>query len=223
MTPRFAVVLLVATTVSCAAAGCRDSAPAWATRQAAWPAPIQSPKPWRPTTPNPKGYPMVEMETSKGTVRITLWPDKAPETVRNFLSYVDDGHYDGTIFHRVIPNFMIQGGGFTPDMAQKPTKAPIKNEAKAEVANALATLAMARTNVVDSATAQFFINVKDNAFLNHRDETDQGFGYCVFGEVTEGWDVVEQIKNVPTATKGGYENVPVEPVMIKRMTRMQTQ
>ena len=163
--------------------------------------------------------PVVVMETSEGTVTIELWPEKAPITVKNFLTYVDEKSYDGTIFHRVIPNFMIQGGGFTPEMKQKPTHAPIKNEAKADVQNKRGTLAMARTGVVDSATAQFFINVVDNDFLNHRDETPRGFGYCVFGKVTEGLDVVDKIRKVKTTTRGPYENVPVEPVLIKSMRR----
>ncbi|HUW58798.1 MAG TPA: peptidylprolyl isomerase [Planctomycetota bacterium] len=163
--------------------------------------------------------PVVVMETSEGTVTIELWPEKAPITVKNFLTYVDEKSYDGTIFHRVIPNFMIQGGGFTPEMKQKPTHAPIKNEAKADVQNKRGTLAMARTGVVDSATAQFFINVVDNDFLNHRDETPRGFGYCVFGKVTSGMDVVDKIRKVKTTTRGPYENVPVEPVLIKSMRR----
>jgi cyclophilin family peptidyl-prolyl cis-trans isomerase len=162
---------------------------------------------------------VVVMETSEGTVKIELWPDKAPITVKNFLSYVDEKFYDGTIFHRVIENFMIQGGGFTPDMKQKATHAPIKNEAKADVANDRGTLAMARTGVVDSATAQFFVNVQDNAFLNHRDETPRGFGYCVFGKVTGGMDIVDKIRKVETKTVGGYENVPATPVLIKSIRK----
>jgi len=162
---------------------------------------------------------VVVMETSEGTVNIELWPDKAPVTVKNFLSYVDEKFYDGTIFHRVIGNFMIQGGGFTPEMKQKPTHAPIKNEAKADVRNDRWTLAMARTGVVDSATAQFFINVRDNVNLNHRDETRDGFGYCVFGKVTQGMDVVDKIRKVETKTVGGFENVPVTPVVIKSIRR----
>ncbi len=162
--------------------------------------------------------PMVVMSTSMGDVKIELFEDKAPETVKNFLGYVNDKFYDGTIFHRVIPNFMIQGGGFDKDMTQKQTKAPIKNEAGNGLKNDTGTLAMARTNVVDSATAQFFINVKDNAFLNHRDETVPGFGYAVFGKVVDGMDVVHKIEHVQTSNKGMYENVPVEPVVIKSIT-----
>jgi cyclophilin family peptidyl-prolyl cis-trans isomerase len=159
--------------------------------------------------------PVVLMETSMGNVRIELYKDKAPITVNNFLSYVNDKFYDGTVFHRVIPDFMIQGGGFEKGMQEKPTKAPIKNEAGNGLKNDTGTMAMARTGVVDSATAQFFINVKDNAFLNHRDETPAGFGYAVFGKVLDGMDVVHKIEHVQTTTKGPFQNVPVEPVIIK--------
>jgi peptidyl-prolyl cis-trans isomerase B (cyclophilin B) len=162
--------------------------------------------------------PMVLMSTSMGDVKIELDAEKAPITVQNFLAYVNDKFYDGTVFHRVIPNFMIQGGGFDAAMQQKPTKAAIKNEAGNGLKNTTGTLAMARTNVVDSATAQFFINVKDNAFLDHKNETPAGFGYAVFGKVVAGMDVVRKIEQVQTATKGGHENVPVEPVVIKSIT-----
>jgi len=162
--------------------------------------------------------PMVLMSTSLGDVKIELDAEKAPVTVQNFLAYVNDKFFDGTVFHRVIPNFMIQGGGFDAAMQQKPTKAPIKNEAGNGLKNLTGTLAMARTNVVDSATAQFFINVKDNAFLDHKNETPAGFGYAVFGKVVDGMDVVRKIEQVQTATKGGHENVPVEPVVIKSIT-----
>lgn len=162
--------------------------------------------------------PMVLMSTSMGDIKIELYEDKAPVTVKNFLGYVNDKFYDGTIFHRVIPNFMIQGGGFDKDMKEKPTKAPIKNEAANGLKNDTGTVAMARTGVVDSATAQFFISVKDNEFLNHRDETPQGFGYAVFGKVVEGMDVVRKIEHVQTATKGMYRDVPAEPVVIKSIT-----
>ena len=162
--------------------------------------------------------PMVLMSTSLGDVKIELDAEKAPVSVQNFLAYVNDKFYDGTVFHRVIPNFMIQGGGFDAAMQQKPTKAPIKNEAGNGLKNVTGTLAMARTNVVDSATAQFFINVKDNAFLDHKNETPAGFGYAVFGKVVAGMDVVRKIEQVQTATKGGHENVPVEPVVIKSIT-----
>lgn len=158
---------------------------------------------------------MVLMKTSLGDIKIELDEAKAPISVKNFLAYVEDGHYDGTIFHRVIPNFMIQGGGFDKEMTQKPTKPPIKNEAGNGLKNEVGTIAMARTNVVDSATAQFFINVKDNAFLNHTSESSQGFGYAVFGRVVEGMDVVNKIVAVPTGTKNGHGDVPSTPVLIE--------
>jgi cyclophilin family peptidyl-prolyl cis-trans isomerase len=167
-----------------------------------------------PTASTSKG-PIVVIKTSMGEVKVELASDKAPISVKNFLEYVDAKHYDGTIFHRVIPQFMIQGGGFTPDMQQKPTKAPIKNEAGNGLKNTTGTIAMARTGVVDSATAQFFINLKDNAFLDHRDETPAGFGYAVFGKVVSGMDVVKKIEAVPTSTKGSHENVPTTPVLIE--------
>jgi cyclophilin family peptidyl-prolyl cis-trans isomerase len=166
----------------------------------------------KPENPND---PVVLMSTSAGDVKIELFKDKAPATVANFLSYVNDKFYDGTVFHRVIPRFMIQGGGFTPDMKQKPTKASIKNEAGNGLKNQFGTLAMARTSDVNSATAQFFINTKDNDFLDHKDDSIQGFGYCVFGKVIEGSKVVQKIEAVETDTKGMYEDVPVEPVVIR--------
>jgi len=172
--------------------------------------------------PKPAGNPVVLMKTSMGDIKIELWPDKAPITVKNFLTYTDEKFYDGTIFHRVIENFMIQGGGFTPDMRQKKTHGPIKNEAKADVKNLRGTLAMARTGVIDSATAQFFINVVDNAFLNHRDETVDGFGYCVFGKVIEGMDVVDKIRKVETGAVGPFrENAPLKNVLIQSVTRVE--
>src|SRR5437870_1375744 len=162
--------------------------------------------------------PMVLISTSMGDIKVELYPDKAPETVKNFLSYANDKFYDGTIFHRVIANFMIQGGGMDKDMKQKATKAPIKNEAGNGLKNDTGTIAMARTNVVDSATAQFFINVKDNDFLNHRDETAAGFGYAVFGKVVSGMDVVHKIEHVQTTNKGGQQDVPADTVIIKSVT-----
>jgi len=159
--------------------------------------------------------PVVLMNTSLGQIKIELWADKAPETVKNFLQYVDEGFYNGTIFHRVIDAFMIQGGGFTPDMKQKSTHAPIKNEAAAELKNDRGTIAMARTMVVDSATAQFFINVVDNVPLNHRDDSPSGFGYAVFGRVIDGMDVVDKIKSVATTNSGPFQNVPAKPVLIE--------
>lgn len=163
--------------------------------------------------------PVVVMKTSEGPIRIELWADKAPATVGNFLQYVDEGFYNGTIFHRVIENFMIQGGGFTPDMKQKQTKAPVKNEATRDLKNNRGTIAMARTNIVDSATAQFFINVKDNDSLNHRDDTQAGFGYAVFGKVIDGMDVVDKIKKVQTRTYGPFQDVPAAPVLIESVVR----
>ncbi len=163
--------------------------------------------------------PVVVMKTSEGVIRIELWPGKAPATVKNFLQYVDEGFYNGTIFHRVMDGFMIQGGGFTPEMTQKPAHAAVKNEASADLKNDLGTVAMARTNVVDSATAQFFINVADNSFLNHRDNSPSGFGYAVFGKVVGGMDVVNKIKAVSTANSGQFQNVPVKPVIIESIAR----
>lgn len=171
-------------------------------------------------SPAPAGKnPVIEIETSLGTIQAELWPDKAPLTVESILKYVDSGFYDGTIFHRVMPNFMIQGGGFDAQMKQKATKAPVKNEARTDVPNERGTLAMARTNQVDSATAQFFINHAKNDFLNHKDDTPRGFGYCVFGKVTDGMDVVDKIAQVRTQTVGMNENVPVEAVKILSIKR----
>lgn len=165
--------------------------------------------------------PVVLMETSLGNVKIELDQAKAPISVKNFLSYVDDKFYDGTIFHRVISSFMIQGGGFTADMQQKPTKAQIKNEAGNGLSNKRGTLAMARTNVVDSASSQFFVNVVDNDFLDHRDNSSQGFGYAVFGKVVEGMEVVDKIKSVKTGSKMGFQDVPMDAVVIKSIKRVQ--
>ena len=163
--------------------------------------------------------PIVVMETSEGTIKIELWADKAPGTVANFLRYVDDGFYNGTIFHRVIPDFMIQGGGLTPDMKQKKTRDPIKNEADPEFKNERGTLAMARTGLIHSATSQFFINVVDNPFLNQKNKTPAGFGYAVFGKVIEGMDVADRIKDVKTISFGQHENVPASPVLITTVKR----
>jgi peptidyl-prolyl cis-trans isomerase B (cyclophilin B) len=158
--------------------------------------------------------PVVVMDTSMGKIKIELYRDKAPVTVKNFLSYVDDKFYDGTIFHRVISNFMIQGGGFEPGMTQKKTKDPIQNESSNGVSNKRGTIAMARTNDPNSATAQFYINVVDNAGLDKANAQD-GVGYCVFGKVTEGMDIVDKIKEVKTGRKGGHRDVPLEDVTIK--------
>jgi peptidyl-prolyl cis-trans isomerase A (cyclophilin A) len=159
----------------------------------------------------------VKLATTMGDIVLELDAAKAPKTVENFVQYVKAGHYDGTVFHRVIPNFMVQGGGFTPDMAQKPTRAPIPLESRNGLSNARGTVAMARTMVPDSATAQFFINVVDNTFLDQPNARD-GEGYAVFGKVVAGMDVVDKIKAVPTANKGGHQNVPVQPVVITKAT-----
>lgn len=161
--------------------------------------------------PNPE----VVITTNYGTITLRLYRDKAPVTVENFLTYAAEGHYDGTIFHRVIPNFMIQGGGFDTDMNQKRTRDPIKNEADNGLSNKRGTLAMARTSVVDSATAQFFINLRDNSFLDHG---TRDFGYAVFGEVTDGMDVVDTIAGVQTGNHQGHQDVPVEAVVITGVT-----
>jgi peptidyl-prolyl cis-trans isomerase A (cyclophilin A) len=166
------------------------------------------------------GNPVVVLTTSKGAIEVELYPEKAPKTVENFLAYVDAGFYDGTVFHRVIKDFMIQGGGFGADHQQKPTREPIKNEADNGLANDRGTIAMARTGIVDSATAQFFINHASNAFLNHRNATPQGYGYAVFGKVTSGMDVVDAIATSPTTNKGGaFVNAPVEEVVIQTVRR----
>lgn len=165
--------------------------------------------------------PVVLIETSLGNIKIELYPDKAPVTVKNFLDYVNAGFYNGTIFHRVINNFMIQGGGFTEDLHQKPTKPPIKNEATNGLKNKRGTIAMARTMIIDSATSQFFINQKDNSFLDHRDNSMQGFGYAVFGQVIEGMDVVDKIASTHTGVRKGFQDVPLTPVVIKSIKQIQ--
>ena len=157
---------------------------------------------------------MVELQTSRGNIRIELDTERAPKTCENFLAYVRSGHFDGTIFHRVIDGFMIQGGGFEPGMKQKPTQAPIENEANNGLKNERYTVAMARTGDPHSATAQFFINVADNAFLNHTAPTPQGWGYAVFGKVVDGQDVVDAIKGVKTGRKGFHDDVPQDDVVI---------
>ena len=159
----------------------------------------------------------VTMETSMGTITLELDDAKAPETVANFVQYAKDGHYDGTVFHRVIDGFMIQGGGFTKDMNQKETREPIRNEAMNGLRNLRGTIAMARTMVVDSATSQFFINLVDNSFLDFQNPTPQGFGYAVFGKVVDGMDVVDQIAKVKTGFSGPHQNVPEEAIVIKKV------
>ena len=163
--------------------------------------------------------PKVVMKTSKGDITLELYPEKAPITVKNFLDYVDAKFYDGLIFHRVIKGFMIQGGGLTPDFATRPARAPIKNEAGNGLKNDRGTIAMARTAEVDSATCQFFINHANNDFLNHTSNTPEGFGYCVFGKVTSGLDVVDSIATTPTMTTHGMKDVPRETVTIISIRR----
>ncbi|HLW04623.1 MAG TPA: peptidylprolyl isomerase [Azoarcus sp.] len=158
-----------------------------------------------------------KLHTNHGVITLELDAEKAPATVENFLTYAKNGHYDGTIFHRVIDGFMIQGGGFEPGMKQKPTGEPIQNEATNGLKNEVGTVAMARTQAPHSATAQFFINIADNAFLNHRSPDMQGWGYCVFGRVTEGMEVVDKIKAVPTGSSGFHQDVPLEEVVIERV------
>ena len=157
---------------------------------------------------------MIKLTTSAGEITLEMFADKAPKTVENFEQYVRDGFYDGTIFHRVINNFMIQGGGFEPGMTQKKTGAPIENEANNGVGNETGTIAMARTSDPHSATAQFFINVKDNEFLNHTAPTSSGWGYCVFGKVVDGMDVVNEIKTAETTFRSGHQDVPAEDIVI---------
>src|SRR5690554_6032415 len=159
---------------------------------------------------------MIKLHTNHGVITLQLFADKAPETVANFIQYVKDGQYDNTIFHRVISNFMIQGGGFDADMNQKDTRAPIKNEADNGISNKKGTVAMARTMDPHSASSQFFINVQDNDFLDHTAPTTQGWGYAVFAEVTSGMDVVEAIKGVATTSKNGHQDVPREAVIIEK-------
>lgn len=158
---------------------------------------------------------MITLNTNKGAVIIELNEEKAPATCENFLAYVSSCHYDGTIFHRVIPGFMVQGGGFTAEMQQKSVRAPIANEADNGLPNDTGTLAMARTSDPHSATAQFFINVNDNTFLNHTEKSPNGWGYCVFGKVIEGMDVVMEMSMVPTANHGGHGDVPVDALVIE--------
>jgi peptidyl-prolyl cis-trans isomerase B (cyclophilin B) len=181
--------------------------------------PKSSPHPAKTTkSAVPAGNPRVALDTTKGRIVIELYADKAPKTVKSFLDYVKAGFYNGTIFHRVIPGFMVQGGGFTPDMTEKPTRPPIPNEADNGLQNQRGTLAMARTSDPNSAASEFFINVANNTPLNFRGKTPDGWGYAVFGNVVEGMDVVDAIVQVPTTTKGPYENVPVQPVVIQKAT-----
>ena len=164
---------------------------------------------------NGAGNPRVALKTSQGEIVVELMPDKAPATVKNFLGYVDSGFYDGTLFHRVIKGFMIQGGGLTSGMEHKHTRSPIVNEADNGLKNKRGTIAMARTRDPHSATSQFFINLEDNSFLDFKSKTPKGWGYAVFGRVVQGMEVVDRIGAVPTGTAGGYRDVPVEPVLIQ--------
>ncbi|MDP2242024.1 MAG: peptidylprolyl isomerase [Burkholderiales bacterium] len=166
--------------------------------------------------------PQVELATNMGRITLELFPDKAPQTVDNFLQYVKEGFYDGTVFHRIIPNFMLQGGGFTPDFNQKKTRGPVKNEAANGLKNTIGTVAMARTSDPHSATAQFFINIADNDFLNFTAPTQQGHGYAVFGKVVKGMDVVEKIAKVATGPKAPHSDVPLKPVIIERAKIIET-
>jgi len=159
---------------------------------------------------------MIRMKTTLGNIDIELDYDKAPKTAANFEQYVKDGHFDGTLFHRVIKGFMIQGGGLLPDMSPKPTRAPIENEANNGLKNVIGTLAMARTGDPHSGTSQFFINIADNAFLDHSSPTPQGWGYCVFGKVTDGMDVVNEIKGKKTTSRSGHNDVPEENIVIEK-------
>ncbi len=159
---------------------------------------------------------MVKLHTNFGIIALELEPERAPETVKNFLAYVESGFYSNTMFHRVIDGFMVQGGGFEPGMRQKPTQKTIKNEAGNGLKNDRYTIAMARTSEPHSASSQFFINLKDNAFLNHTAPSSQGWGYCVFGKVVEGQDIVDKIKRVKTGNRGGHADVPVEDVVIEK-------
>ena len=163
----------------------------------------------------------VVIQTNYGEIKLALDEEKAPLTVKNFLHYVENGFYEGTVFHRVIKDFMIQGGGFTPDLKQKENLAPIKNEADNGLKNERGTIAMARTNVVDSATSQFFINLKDNDFLNHTGKTPRDYGYAVFGKVVEGMDVVDRIGTSPTSRSGPFQDLPVETVVIKSVRKVE--
>ncbi|BCV37139.1 MULTISPECIES: peptidylprolyl isomerase [Shewanella] len=161
---------------------------------------------------------MITLHTNHGDIKLALDSEKAPLTAANFIKYAQEGFYDGTIFHRVIDGFMVQGGGFTEQMSQKPTNAPVRNEANNGLSNKTGTIAMARTSDPHSATAQFFINVNDNTFLDFKNESIQGWGYCVFGEVVEGMDVVNAIKGVSTGNRGMHQDVPLEAVIIEKVT-----
>jgi cyclophilin family peptidyl-prolyl cis-trans isomerase len=199
--------------------GCGGGSPPPPAEEPAEPAPAPSAPPAEEpasTAPAPTGTnPMVEMRTSMGTMKIELYPDKAPKTTENFLQYAREGFYDGTVFHRVISGFMIQGGGFTPDMSEKETRPPIENEASNGLKNVRGSISMARTGDPHSASAQFFINTVDNPGLDFTAETVQGFGYAVFGQVVEGLETLDAIRKVSTGSRGGHDDVPMDPVVIE--------
>jgi cyclophilin family peptidyl-prolyl cis-trans isomerase len=202
--------------VTMACGGGAPPPPAEEPKEAPAPPAPSAEEPAGETAPVPTGgNPMVEMRTSMGTMKIELYPDKSPKTVENFLQYAREGFYDGTVFHRVIEGFMIQGGGFTPDMTEKATRAPVENEASNGLKNVRGSLAMARTNDPHSASAQFFINTVDNPFLDFQSETVQGWGYAVFGQVVAGLETLDAIKKVQTASRGPHDDVPRDPVVIE--------
>lgn len=180
---------------------------------------LNQPKTEDKTAMTAKGTnPQITFETNKGTITVELYADKAPQSVANFLQYAKDGHYENTIFHRVIPGFVVQGGGFTVDFKQKPTRAPVKIESDNGLSNARGTLSMARTSDPNSATSQFYINLTDNKSLDYRSPTPSGYGYTVFGKVIEGMDVVDQIAKVKTVTNGMHQDVPLDPIEIEKVT-----
>ena len=199
--------------------GCGGGSPPPPAEEPAEPAPAPSAPPTEEPAsidPAPSGTnPMLEMRTSMGTMKFELYPDKAPRTAENFLQYARDGFYDGTVFHRVISGFMIQGGGFTPDMSEKETRPPIENEASNGLKNVRGSIAMARTGDPHSASSQFFINTVDNPGLDFTAETVQGFGYAVFGQVVEGLETLDAIRKVSTGSRGGHDDVPMDPVVIE--------
>lgn len=199
--------------------GCGGGSPPPPAEEPAEPAPAPTAPPTEEpasTAPAPTGTnPMVEMRTSMGTMKIELYPDKAPKTTENFLQYAREGFYDGTVFHRVISGFMIQGGGFTPDMSEKETRPPIENEASNGLKNVRGSISMARTGDPHSASSQFFINTVDNPGLDFTAETVQGFGYAVFGQVVEGLETLDAIRKVSTGSRGGHDDVPMDPVVIE--------
>lgn len=222
---RCAALLIALWLPSCGGGGDSDSAgsesatgeaPAAETEAASME--TENPTPEDPADLATPGAPLVLMETTAGDLRIELYPQEAPETVENFLRYVEDGHYDGTIFHRVVRGFVIQGGGFTSEMEEKDTRDPISNEAENGLRNLRGTLSMARTMDPHSATSQFFVNTKDNAALDHTDPTMQGWGYAVFGKVISGMDAVDRIEASPVVSRAGHNDVPATPIVVESAT-----